>query len=108
MIPSGEKLIVRPESVTDKYTDGGIYIPPDKKKEAAHTFAEIVSIGPLAFEAERQHEKEYGRDISKYIPKVGDNIIMARYAGILFEKNDEQYRVIRDEDVVVILEKDDE
>lgn len=108
MIPSGEKLIVKPKTVTDKYTKGGIYIPPDERKESAHTKAVVISVGPLAFEAEREHEKKYGRDVSSHVPKPGDTIMMAKYAGVLFEQNEEKFRVIRDEDVTAILERDDE
>ena len=108
MIPVGEKLIIK-QVKAERVTAGGIVIPEDsaKKNDIAQMKAEVVAIGPLAFEMEKKYEKDYGVNLNGFVPKVGDIILMAKYAGVNVKHNGEDYRIIKDEDVTVVLEEGD-
>lgn len=105
--PIGNDLVVEPIA-TERVTKGGIVIPETeaKKRDIAGVKMVVVSIGPLAFEAEKRHEKEFG--VSCRIPAVGNTILIGRYAGYEVNEGDKKYRVVRDEDVAAILEEVDE
>jgi co-chaperonin GroES (HSP10) len=103
----GDALVVKVVE-SERVTPGGIVIPEAdaKRRDLASTLARIVAIGPLAFEAERKHEVEFNR--SCRIPCVGEEILIAKYAGYDVEADGEKLRVIWDKDVAAVLESRDE
>lgn len=105
--PTGNALVVKPIPA-ERVTKGGIVIPETeaKKKDIAGVKMIVVSKGPLAFDAEMRHEKEFG--VECRVPRQGDTILIGKYAGYNVEVNGEEYRVIWDDDVAAILEEDDE
>ncbi len=99
VVPYGEKVLVK-WLPTERQTKGGIIIPEPagERADIANIKAQIVAMGPLAFEAERKHEKEYGRNCS--MPQVGQMVLTAKYAGYEIRGADgETYRMIMDGDV---------
>jgi len=106
--PVGEKLVVRPLKA-ERVTEGGIVIPESEAEryDLAAIKATIVAVGPLAFEAERKHEKEFGVDVSHAIPRPGNLVAMAKYAGYEIEVGSEKLRVVMDADITAILEEED-
>lgn len=105
--PTGNALVVEPIP-TERVTKGGIVVPEfvANQKDIAGVQMVVVSCGPLAFEAEMKHEREFGRACR--IPKPGDTILIGKYAGYNVEVGGEKYRVIWDDDVAAILEEEDE
>ena len=103
--PVGEKLVVKPDP-KERVTAGGIIIPETEaeKYDQAAVKATIVSVGPLAFQEEKKHEKEFG--VTCLIPKAGDRITIAKYAGYNIELGSEKYRVIPDADVTAVLREE--
>ena len=92
------RVLVRPEKVKEK-TDGGIIIPQEvrDKEQAGATKGEIIDISPLAFKYDDWPSDER-------IPKVGDNVAFARYAGVSIDDSDgETYRLVNDKDIIAIL-----
>lgn len=105
--PVGNALVVKPIP-SERVTKGGIIIPESegKKRDIAGVRMLVECLGPLAFESEMQHEKEFNRPCR--IPRKGDTILIGKYAGYNVEIAGEKYRVIMDDDVAAILETSDE
>lgn len=106
--PVGEKLVVQPLK-SERVTEGGIVIPESEaeKYDIAAVKAKVIAIGPLAFEAEKQHEKSFGVQISA-IPRVGSTVAMAKYAGYEIKVDKDTLRVVTDQDITAILEDENE
>lgn len=100
--PQGPHLLVQ-KVPTERVTKGGIVVPETSatKRDLAGIQADILAIGPLCFEAEKNFEKEFGTNVD--LPKVGDRILTSRYAGFMVEFAGEQYQVITDTDVIAVL-----
>jgi chaperonin GroES len=95
--PIEYNVVVLPEKVDEK-TAGGLYIPEnkqDKDQGAAHT-GTLVALSPMAFSFE-----EWPEDVEK--PKAGDRVVFVRYAGATVESNGEEYRIIKDKDILGVL-----
>ena len=107
MTPVGDALVV--EAIdSERVTKGGIIIPESEaaKRDLASVKAKVVALGSLAFQEEARHEKEFGRTC--VIPRVGDTILIGKYAGYTLEVGGKKVRVIFDKDVAAILEEGDE
>ena len=103
--PVGEKVLVK-RILTERKTAGGILIPESnaQKQDIANIKAQVVEIGPLAFQEERRFELTFNRVPT--VPEAGQFVCMARYAGYDIEgKDGEMYRVIADADVTAILDE---
>jgi co-chaperonin GroES (HSP10) len=94
--PVGISILVLPDPV-EQTTDSGIVLSTHAthaKEEMAQTDGEVIAIAPHAYYDEAPR------------CKVGDRVIMASYSGIIREGNDGlKYRLIKDNDVVALLEK---
>jgi co-chaperonin GroES (HSP10) len=97
--PVGISILVLPEQI-EQFTESGIQISTDKenaREEMAQTDGLVIAIADAAFDDE----------VSARC-KVGDRVIMAKFAGMVRKGKDGlTYRLIRDHDVVAILEKDE-
>lgn len=95
--PVGISVLVLPDPILQT-TESGIVISTDtqqEREEMGQTDAVVIAISPDAFFDE------------KIRCKVGDRIIMARHSGMVRLGNDNlSYRLIRDHDVVALLEKE--
>jgi len=93
IIPIGTRLLVETEVVAEK-TPGGIHLPDSVRAQqnVAATKGKILAMGDDAFcELEEGSNK----------PEVGDRIIIARYAGLVLE--DENQRLVEDGDIVAVI-----
>lgn len=100
----GHRVLVKPQELKKK-TDSGIIIEygeNEKLEKAGMSRGTVVQIGPDAWKS---------MYINNYQPvpwcKVGDEIVHAKYVGfeVTDPDTDEVFRVIQDEDVVIVLEK---
>lgn len=92
-------LIVKQDEVAEN-TKGGLVKPVElvEKEKHAQTRGVIVAVAPMAFNDDILPDSETK-------PKAGDRIAWTRYAGGLVEGTDgEEYRVIKDKDVVAMIE----
>jgi co-chaperonin GroES (HSP10) len=88
--PFEYKCVVLPEVVKDT-TAGGIALPASvvEQEQLGTTYATLCAVGGNAFEGWR------GR-----IPKIGERVMIAKYAGLLFRgKDGREYRLINDKDL---------
>jgi co-chaperonin GroES (HSP10) len=94
--PVGISVLVLPDAV-EQTTDSGIVLSTHgqhAREEMGQTDGEVIAIAPNAYYDEKPR------------CKVGDRVIMAKYAGMVRVGNDGlTYRLIKDDDVVGILEK---
>lgn len=86
---------------TETVTKGGIILP-DSKTERDRLACEegvLVAISPLAFTYAQWPDEDKK-------PKVGDRVIVNRYAGMLREKDGKDYRIIEDKSLVAVLREE--
>lgn len=97
----GHRVMIKPQELKKK-TESGIIIEygeNEKLEKAGMARGTVVQVGPDAWKT---------MYINGYQPepwaKVGDEIIHAKYVGFeVVDKDGTTYRVIHDEDVVVVL-----
>lgn len=97
--PCEFNVVVR-QADTETKTRGGLHIPEDvmERNKHAETRGVIVAVSPLAF-----NEDVWPGDHPK--PKAGQRIAFAKHSGTFVEGCDgEEYRVIKDKDVVALIE----
>lgn len=95
--PVGTKLLVLTDSIADM-TAGGIQLTPDKVEQMtlAITTGVIAAVGGASFSDWPNSDRKWPGSI----PKVGDRIHLAKYAGLMIEGADmKHYRLIHDTDV---------
>lgn len=92
--PLGNRVLVRrlEEKETSK---GGIILPDTAKKKPEMT--EVVAIGP--------GKKTQEGKILPMPVKAGDVVLVDKYAGQEITLNDEEFIVIRSDDIVAIVER---
>lgn len=91
--PVEYKVLVLLDKVEQK-TAGGIYKPDmTQDRELLNSMAGvIVAVGGMAFE-----------DWRGTIPEVGDRIMFAKNAGYVWKEGEDDYRVILDKEIVMIV-----
>lgn len=87
--PLGDRVVVKP-TPQEEMTKSGIILPgsADKDKKAE---GEIIAIGT-------------GEKIVKLNLKVGDKVVFSQYGGSEIKIEDQEYKVLSDEDVLAVLE----
>lgn len=98
IIPFLHRVLVKLKPV-EKTTESGIIIPDmtTRKEQAATEEGTIVAIGET-------FGKDYGATV---IPKVGDKVYFAKYAGKFIKDSDGTDLVLlNDEDIVAIIKED--
>ena len=104
IIPTGARILVRPDPVETK-TKSGIVLSIDTKREgAASVTGTVVRLGELAFK--EFVGGEWKRVYEPYA-KIGDRIQYRRYTGVIVEGDspEETYLLMNDEDVLGRVEE---
>jgi co-chaperonin GroES (HSP10) len=103
ILPVGVSILVLPEQV-EETTESGIVIATPSELERfqlKQTDGVVVAVGPLAFFDEKDPR-------GNVIPRcrVGQRVVMTAYAGMIRKGKDGlMYRLIRDSDVIGIIEE---
>lgn len=87
MKPINDRVVVKPATAEEK-TKGGIIIPDTAKEKPQR--GEIIAVGP-------------GKDGNKLTVKKGDVVLYGKYAGQELNYQGEDYLIMREDDVLVIL-----
>jgi len=80
---------------TEKVTKGGIILTHDHKERAdmAQVKGTLIAVGGNAFQ-----------DWQGEVPKPGDRVMIAKYAGLVAEGNEgRMYRLASDKDIAAVL-----
>jgi chaperonin GroES len=88
--PLGDRVLVKPLT-TEEVTKSGIVLPDTAEKEKKEQ-GQVVAIGS-------------GDKIKKLHLKVGDKVLFGKYAGEEVEIDKVEYKFLKDEDVLGIVEK---
>ena len=89
--PLGDRVVLKNAEVVEKTASGIILTGTAKEKPQ---FAEVVAVGSGVVD---------GKEVQMEV-KVGDKVIYSKYAGVEVKLEDEEYIVIKQEDIVGILE----
>ena len=91
--PLGDRIIVK-RVEEDEKTKGGIVIPDSAKEKQAE--GKIIAVG-------KGVRDEDGKFVALEVKK-GNRIIFSKYAGTEVTIDDEEYLIMREEDVLGIIE----
>jgi chaperonin GroES len=90
--PLGDRIVIKVLEKEEK-TKGGIVLPDTAKEKPQK--AEVLAVG--------SGEIIEGKKVPLEV-KVGDKIIFSKYAGTEVKLDDEEYLILRQSDVLAILE----
>lgn len=94
--PKGHRVLIKTDAV-EEVTESGIILHNEttKKEQLAEIRGTVIELGSTAYSDQKQPWCN-----------PGDKVIFAKYAGLLYDGKDEvQYRVINDLDVVAVIEE---
>lgn len=97
--PMEFNVVVEMDPVEEK-TAGGIILPTSKtdRDKLAAEEGTLVALSPLAFTYEEWPEAEAK-------PAIGDRVLIARYAGAIHERDGKTFRILKDRDIVAVVEQ---
>jgi len=87
MKPINDRVVVKPAQAEEK-TKGGIIIPDTAKEKPQR--GKVISVGP-------------GKDGVKMTVKKGDTVLYGKYSGQELHHKGEDYLIMREDDILVIL-----
>lgn len=87
--PLGDRIVVMPKT-EEEVTKSGIVLPDTVEKEKKEE-GKVMAIGT-------------GEKITKLGLKVGDTVMFGKYSGEDVTVDDVEYKVLKDEDVLAVLE----
>ena len=90
--PLGERVVIK-KLEAEQTTKSGILLP-DSAKEIPEG-AVVVAVGPGAVVDGKRVEMEV---------KVGDKVLYSKYAGTEVKLSDEEYIILKQEDILAIFE----
>lgn len=88
MKPIGDRVVIKP-AAAEETTKGGIIIPDTAKEKPQK--GEIVAVGP-------------GKDGNMMTVQIGDTVLYGKYAGQKIELDGEEYLIMREEEILIILD----
>ena len=94
--PVGDRVVVKPAQ-KEEVTRSGIVIPDTAKEKPQEGTVIAVGIGKLTEKGDRQPLEV----------KEGDRVLFAKYGGTEFKLLDEDLLVLRESDILAILEDGD-
>lgn len=92
--PLRDRVVIKPIEA-EEVTKSGIVIPDTAKKERPQE-GEVVAVGGGRLD-------EGGKPIPMVV-KVGDKVIYSKYGGSEIKLDDQEYLVMREDDILAIVE----
>ncbi|MEZ6092043.1 MAG: co-chaperone GroES [Pirellulaceae bacterium] len=91
--PLGDRLVVQREE-SEETTAGGIVLPGSAREKPARGTVVALGDGKLLDDGTRAAPQV----------AVGDRVIFSSYAGETVEVNDEEYLLMREDDILAVIE----
>lgn len=91
--PLADKVLVKPDDVSESKTSGGIIIPDTAKEKPQK--GKIVAVGP-------GRTDENGKIIKMNV-KIGDKVLYSKYGGNEIEYEGEQYLIMSESDIYAVF-----
>lgn len=90
--PLGDKVVLK-QLIAEETTKSGIVIPGAAKEKPQQ--AEVIAVGPGGVVD--------GKEVVMQV-KTGDHVIYSKYSGTEVQLDDETYIVVKQNDIVAIIE----
>lgn len=92
LVPLGDRVVLK-QLVAEETTKSGIVLPGQSKEKPQQ--AEVVAVGPGGMVD--------GKEIKMEV-KVGDNVIYSKYAGTEVKLDEEEFIVVKQNDILAVIE----
>lgn len=93
LVPLGDKVVLR-QLEAEETTKSGIVLPGQAQEKPQQ--AEVIAVGPGGVVD--------GKEVTMQV-KEGDKVIYSKYAGTEVKLDGEEYIVVRQNDIVAIVEE---
>ncbi|MBP3616643.1 MAG: co-chaperone GroES [Lachnospiraceae bacterium] len=93
LVPLGDKVVLK-QLVAEETTKSGIVLPGQAKEKPQQ--AEVVAVGPGGMVE--------GKEVTMQV-KVGDQVIYSKYAGTEVKLGEEEFIIVKQNDIVAIVEE---
>lgn len=93
LVPLGDKVVLK-QLVAEETTKSGIVLPGQAKEKPQQ--AEVIAVGPGGMVD--------GKEVTMQV-KVGDKVIYSKYAGTEVKLEDEEFIIVRQNDIVAVVEE---
>lgn len=93
LVPLGDKVVLK-QLVAEETTKSGIVLPGQAKEKPQQ--AEVIAVGPGGVVD--------GKEVTMQV-KVGDKVIYSKYAGTEVKLGEEEYIIVKQNDIVAIVEE---
>ena len=93
LVPLGDKVVLK-QLVAEETTKSGIVLPGQAKEKPQQ--AEVIAVGPGGIVD--------GKEVVMQV-KVGDKVIYSKYAGTEVKLEDEEFIIVRQNDIVAVVEE---
>jgi chaperonin GroES len=91
LVPLGDKVVLK-QLVAEETTKSGIVLPGQAKEKPQQ--AEVIAVGPGGVVD--------GKEVTMQV-KVGDKVIYSKYSGSEVKLEDEDFIVVKQNDIVAII-----
>jgi len=91
LVPLGDKVVLK-QLVAEETTKSGIVLPGQAKEKPQQ--AEVIAVGPGGMVD--------GKEVTMLV-KVGDKVIYSKYAGTEVKLEDEEFIVVKQNDIVAVV-----
>jgi len=92
LVPLGDRVVLK-QLLAEETTKSGIVLPGQAKEKPQQ--AEVVAVGPGGMID--------GKEVTMHV-KVGDKVIYSKYAGTEVKLDDEEFIVVKQNDILAIVE----
>ena len=92
LVPLGDKVVLK-QSEVEETTKSGIILTASAKEKPQ--YADVIAVGPGGMVD--------GKEVTMQV-KVGDRVIYSKYAGTEVKLGDDEYIVVKQSDIVSIVE----
>ena len=92
LIPLADRVLLKPTEAQETTASGIILSTATKEKPVV---SEVVAVGPGGMVE--------GHEV-KMVVKVGDKVVVAKYAGTEIKLDDKEYSIVRQSDILAIVE----
>lgn len=92
LVPLGDRVVLK-QLVAEETTKSGIVLPGQSKEKPQQ--AEVIAVGPGG--------TVDGKEVKMEV-KVGDQVIYSKYAGTEVKLDEEEYIVVKPNDILAIIE----
>ena len=91
LVPLGDKIVLK-QLEAEETTKSGIVLPGQAKEKPQE--AEVIAVGPGGMVD--------GKEVTMQVA-VGDKVIYSKYSGTEVELDDEEYIVVRQNDILAVI-----